>query len=1016
MSKGYEKLVRLLKELFQLDQADLDFGIYRIMNQKHDEITGFLETDLLPQVKKAFEDYESQDKVLIEDELEEIVQKLKGMGADPESADKVKELRAKLSGSVDIVKLENEVYSDLYTFFRRYYHEGDFISQRRYKNDVYAIPYQGEEVKLHWANHDQYYIKTSEYFRDYTFKLHDGRRVHFKLVDADTEKDNLKTESGKDRRFILKAEDQVEELDGELYIYFEYREDSSSKKQDTFNEEARDTVLSESSISDWHLGLAKPEPTDANPKRTFLDKHLAEYTAKNTFDFFIHKDLGGFLRRELDFYIKNEVMHLDDIENDSAPRVEQYLSKVKALRKIAHKVIDFLAQIEDFQKKLWLKKKFVVETNYCITLDRVPEELYPEICANVEQREEWVSLFAVNEIVRDLNTPAYSTPLTVEFLHANPYLVLDTRHFDSGFQNQLIAQIEDINNRLNGLIIHGDNFQSLNLLCNKFLGNIDCVYIDPPYNTGTGDFLYKDNYQHSSWLSMIEALLTITRSALNDKGHIFISIDDNEVTNLRHLLEAVFHDKDLTGEFVWKKRSGGDMSAGRGLGIANEHEYVLTAANSSHAKYSGLDIDRSDFKNPDNDPDGPWKTEDLTCNKTSIERPNLFYDLVDPETDRVFKCNPKRVWAYEKSKMEKYLSRTVEGRKLPKVIFPENDNGRPQLKKFISDRKSYKKPISSWLDTNSSPVTEDGDSESKIAVAPLNSKATRDLQNILGFVPFCFPKAFQLVQIFVEQGTETSGVVLDYFAGTGTTAHAVIEQNRHDGGLRKYILIENANYIHDFLIPRIKKVVYSDSWQEGKPVSREGSSHMFKYIKLESYEDTLNNLELKRTDDQNKLLSAKADLKESYMLSYMLDVESKNSQSLLNVEQFDDPFNYKLNIATGSAGETKPTNVDLVETFNYLIGLTVKHIDFIRGVKVIEGTNPQGNKVLILWRNVKEMDNTKLDEWFKKQGYSTRDFEFDLIYVNGDNNLENLRHEEDTWKVRMIELEFKRLMFDVEDV
>ncbi len=169
-----------------------------------------------------------------------------------------------------------------------------------------------------------------------------------------------------------------------------------------------------------------------------LEKHLTQYTARNTFDYFIHKDLGGFLRRELDFYIKNEVMHLDDIEHESAPKVEQYLSQIKVIRKIAHKIIQFLEQLENFQKKLWLKKKFVVETNYCITLDRVPEELYPEIAANDAQREEWVRLFAIDEIEKDLNGPGYSKPLTVEFLKANQSLSLTPAYFHRPFVDRLL--------------------------------------------------------------------------------------------------------------------------------------------------------------------------------------------------------------------------------------------------------------------------------------------------------------------------------------------------------------------------------------------------------------------------------------------------------------------------------------------------------------------------------------------------------------------------------------------------
>jgi hypothetical protein len=296
VASNFEKLQHLLEELFQLDQADLDFGIYRIMNQKRDEIVRFLERDLLPQVQDAFSQYKSAANAELQQELDKLVGDITRAGLNPDDSPTVQELRQRLTNaSTDVTALENEVFSHLYNFFRRYYHEGDFISQRRYKEGVYAIPYEGQEVKLY------------------------------------------------------------------------------------------------------------------------------------------HKDLGGFLRRELDFYSKNEVMHLDDIEHESAPRVEQYLSKIKVIRRIAHKIIQFLEQRENFQKKLWLKKKFVIETNYCITLDRVPEELYPEIAANDAQREEWVRLFAIEEIKGDPTTPGYSEPLTIAFLRENPMLLLDTRFFTREF-------------------------------------------------------------------------------------------------------------------------------------------------------------------------------------------------------------------------------------------------------------------------------------------------------------------------------------------------------------------------------------------------------------------------------------------------------------------------------------------------------------------------------------------------------------------------------------------------------
>src|SRR5690625_518412 len=199
MNPRYEKLKALLRELFQLDQPDLDFGLYRIMHAKADEINRFLDNDLLPQVAAILGEYKSADKSELRQQLDEAIKQAEALGVDPDSVGNVKELRAKYeSQSVDLEALENGVYDHLYSFFRRYYHEGDFIAKRVYKPGVYAIPYEGEEVKLHWANKDQYYIKTSESLRDYAFRLppddkDNTMRVHFKIVDpAEGEHNNVK--------------------------------------------------------------------------------------------------------------------------------------------------------------------------------------------------------------------------------------------------------------------------------------------------------------------------------------------------------------------------------------------------------------------------------------------------------------------------------------------------------------------------------------------------------------------------------------------------------------------------------------------------------------------------------------------------------------------------------------------------------------------------------------------------------------------------------------------------------
>jgi adenine-specific DNA-methyltransferase len=1009
MSQNLERLKRLLAEVFQLDQAELDFGIYRIMNTKREEIVRFLDRDLLPQVRDTFQAYEAENRDAVEAELAEAIEKAKELGADPETLPRVKEIRAKLAEAVDVTALENEVYSHLYNFFRRYYQEGDFISLRRYKEGVYAIPYEGEEVKLHWANHDQYYIKTSEYLRDYTFRLPSGKRVHFKLAQADTEKDNNRASNGNERRFILSQEQPLAEENAELVVRFDYRRHPDKAKQADLNTAAVDRVLNRTTgFDDWRRELASLRPTEKNATRTLLEKHLTDYTARNTFDYFIHKNLGGFLRRELDFYIKNEVMHIDDVEGDTAPRVEQYLSKIKAIRRIAHKLIDFLAQIENFQKRLWLKKKFVVETQYCVTLDRIfaieDEEardwLIDQIIKNDVQREEWARLCAIDEIKGDLATPGYSKPLKPEFLKAYPTLVVDTRHFAPGFTMRLLAAIPNLDEMTDGLLCHAENFQALSLLQARYRRQVKCVYIDPPYNTGGDGFQYKDAYQHSSWLSMVGNRLEIGRQLLDPKAVLFIHIDNNEQARLRLLGEHILGPQTFHAMIAWKNKYG-PGAATRGVGDLHEHILVfcadpaltLTAPldEDTIAQYSGRDA-KFDVR-------GGFVTQPLAT-RSKDPRPNLVYPLVY-EGQEIW---PDKQWIWSRDRMEAAIAND-------EVVFNRQSDGSfsVRFKQYLRDEQGHMrrgKPLS-------------------LLLGPFNQDGTKEIENLFGERAFSFPKPAGLGQrlLAIEaQEWEGQSVVIDYLAGSGTTGHAAINLNREDNGQRRFILVEMGEYFDTVLVPRIKKVIYTPEWKDGKPSrmaaqqEAQRSPRIVKILRLESYEDALNNLELKRTGPQQTLLEQQPGFREDYVLRYMLDVEARESPSLLNVDRFEDPFNYKLNIATGTAGETRPTVVDLVETFNYLIGLRVKTIDDVRGVRVVTGMNPQGERVLILWRKTKELDHDALDAWFRKQGYNTKDQEYDVIYVNGDNNLENLRKPDQTWKVRLTEEEFRRLMFDVQDV
>ena len=242
-------------------------------------------------------------------------------------------------------------------------------------------------MKLHWANADQYYIKTTESYAAYAFTVgtgEAGRRVRFEIAAADNEKDNVKEADGRQRRFVLAGGKGALAVEGDdLVVRFEHRPLTDGEKkmfpgngnhqQGRINAAAADRILSlKAPDPDWRALLAALAPTNANGERTVLAKHLERYTAKNSFDYFIHKDLGGFLRRELDLYLNTEIPNPDELERGDAARLDRALARVRATRRIGGKIIDFLAQLENFQKQLWLNKKFVLETQWCVTLDPGP--------------------------------------------------------------------------------------------------------------------------------------------------------------------------------------------------------------------------------------------------------------------------------------------------------------------------------------------------------------------------------------------------------------------------------------------------------------------------------------------------------------------------------------------------------------------------------------------------------------------------------------------------------------------
>ena len=988
MTQYEQKFRDILAEILQLDQAELDFGIYRIMNQKRKDIEAFLNNRLVPEVTKI--------------------------------------LKAQTAAGTDISAMENEVFSHLAKFFSRYYEGGDFISKRRYKDDAYAIPYSGEEVKLYWANADQYYIKTSEYFKNYSFVLPTSRRkVHFVLRDADTEQNNNKAANNMERRFQLCEEDYIAEEDDELNIFFTYELMPKTTKQDALVKDAEAKIISsfaEGKYADFAELVNEKVPTEKNKERTLLMKHLQDYTAKNNFDYFIHKDLGGFLRRELDFYIKNEVMFLDDLD---ATHIMEHLVQVKAIKLVGEKIITFLAQLEDFQKKLWLKKKFVVGCDYCITLDRIPRTLYSEIIANDAQRKEWVRLFAIDEIKGDMMTEGYSEPLTEKFLEDNTFLVLDTKFFSAEFKHKLVGSMEKVDEECNGLLINSENFQALELLQDKYSETVKCVYIDPPYNTGKNDFFYKDSFQHSSWLTMMNERLSLVRSYISEKGVFLMNMDEHEISDAELLISDVFGKDNDLGTIVWDKRN----PKGDSKGIAYQHEYILAYAKNGAALAESCKVQR------------PKRNAELILNKAhqlfgKIKPNNTAddaYTLSQANQDFVKWINSQigfsggeKAYNMIDSKGEPYQSVSMSWpnkKKAPDEYFIPLIHPKT-LKPCPVPARGWRNPpatMSALLEANMIIFGPDETTQPRRkyllrenmyenipSLAYNGGSDTEMLHNM--DIPFDTPKVTDLGREHIGSFTEKNSIILDFFAGSGTYGHSVLKLNKEDKGNRKYILCEMAEYFKTSTKPRMEKVIYSEDWKDGKPVSRKGISQCFKYIRLEQYEDTLNNLQPKNQRLEFDNENGKGDFEETYFLRYMLDTETKGD--LFNLEWFKNPF--AMSIKTTKDNELVDTHVDMVETFNYLIGLNVETLRYPKdGYCVVEGTTHIGNeRTLVIWRNCNKVSNEDLNEFFRKQAYCTTDSEFDKIYVNGDNTLPNIKTDEEHWKVVLIEEEFKKRMFE----
>lgn len=387
------------------------------------------------------------------------------------------------------------------------------------------------------------------------------------------------------------------------------------------------------------------------------------------------------------------------------------------------------------------------------------------------------------------------------------------------------------------MIIHGDNLEALKGLLPKYEGKVKCIYIDPPYNTGEEKWVYNDNVnhpkiikwlgevvgkngedlsRHDKWMCMMFPRLKLLHSLLHPEGIIFVSIDDNEYSNLKMLCDEIFGINKFIASFIWKRRASSQLSKNN---VSVDHEYVLCYSRSDFFVFRGQDKNYSAYSNPDNDPNGPWVLGDLTVGMTKDQRPNQFYDLVDPKTGKVYKPNPSRVWSYIPESM---AERIKDG----KVYFPEDASKRPMTKRYLKDLKSNINPISTWVSGLNDKDMNEGVS---VLRSGMNTEGTRLIQAIFGTKSFDYTKPVSLIESLIQQVVGTDDTVLDSFAGSGTTAHAVLNLNKQDGGNRKFILVEMEDYADSITAERVKRVMKGYGSDKKKV---EGTGGSFDYYEL----------------------------------------------------------------------------------------------------------------------------------------------------------------------------------------
>ncbi|MBS4330764.1 site-specific DNA-methyltransferase [Campylobacter vulpis] len=721
-------------------------------------------------------------------------------------------------------------YSKLYDFFSTYLNETGtpfFYETPIYKN-IYARVYSNsKDVSLFYKTQNLYYVKSDTIYKPLTLKDEkESYSFHFLTDDFIQNADNNKNkiifylQSIEDNELNIKVIN-----DKNLNLVKVFKQNSSEFSEDFLKALKKNEIII---------------------KEEELKSIFKSYKKQNEIDFFIHKNAKAFLKEQFDLWFCRYV--LDGVTQWNEVRIKS-LNKVK---KIAHTLIDKIAAFEDELKALWLKPKFAKKTHFVFSLDVIKthakesETLLKELFKDSnfkKQIKEWQDLKLVEESFK------------LEDIKNYAFLPLDTKHLSEKNVYKLLSAFENLDAVLNGELVKADNFQALNSLLPKYQNKVDLIYIDPPYNTGNDGFIYTDKFNQSSWLSMMNNRLELAKEFLKDKGSIFISIDDNEQARLKILCDEVFGEENFISNLVWQKKKGGSQDSQH---FAKEHEYILCYQKQNwEINEQTQEYNEKDFNKIINGKKAKiLKLEKWGNHSLRIDRPTLYYAIKDPNGNDFYPIAPNGAdgcWRKKPENLDKehiFWQEDTKGRLTPyEVVYFDEVLDK---QKIIKTRTIF---------------TEFG----------TTTDATKEIQAIFGDKLFDTPKPEKLLKRICEIASSEESIVLDFFAGSGTTLATAQKLGR------KWLGVEMGEHFYKVILPRLKKVIGGFESGISKECGYKGGG-AFSYYELESYEEALRECEYKL--DENHII----DYKKSRKLIKTLQKGENITLDMSGYEADFDPF------------------------------------------------------------------------------------------------------------------------------